>query len=192
MNKKYLLLYLLIIFVVSIIGIGLYFACIDIKSNKEKSMGNVEEKTYIKDFGSYAILNGWEESKSHSSKNKFFYIAQGTEDIEKPNNISIHVGNNQYSISEHEKFKEVILTQLSIQISASTDTNLNASGSHTENGYILYTFVIHEETEDITTTQYYIVGDYQYALIHETVFDNAEETDRVAKRMVNTFKWKSD
>ncbi len=150
-----------------------------------------DEKIYNKEFGSYAVLSSWEENDEHSTNNKFFYVLSGTENESTPNNISINAGNNKYESANHTKFKEAILKQLSAQTKASgkQGVKINGSGSYTNNGYILYTFTIYEEEQDITTTQYYIVGDYKYVLIHETTFGNSEEADTVAKRMVNSFKW---
>lgn len=150
-----------------------------------------DEKVYNKEFGSYAVLSSWEENEEHSTDNKFFYVLSGTENEATPNNISINAGTNKYDSANHMKFKDAILKQLSSQIKASgkQGVKVNGGGSYTDNGYILYTFTIYEEEQDITTTQYYIVGDYKYVLIHETTFGNSEETDTVAKRMVNSFEW---
>lgn len=57
-----------------------------------------------------------------------------------------------------------------------------------KNGYIVYTFSIKDK--DNTTTQYYIVGDYQYVLVHENTFGDSTETDSVAQKIIDTFKWK--
>lgn len=145
------------------------------------------DNTYTKDFGSYEVLDGWIENEEHSTNSKFFYVLDGTEDEAKPNNISINSGINKYAASEHLSFKDAILRQLSYQISGQEKTTLNASGSYTDNNYVVYTFII--AGENVTTTQYYIVGDYKYILIHETVYGTSKETDEAAKKMVNTFKW---
>lgn len=144
----------------------------------------------IKIFGSYKILENWVESEEHSTRNKFFYVKQGQEQYEMPNNISVNTGTNKYAENEHEKFRTAILNQIAMQIGDSEDIKINANGSNTENGYIVYTFSIQEP--DVETIQHYIVGDYKYVLVHETIFDNTEkeETDNVAKEIINTFKWK--
>lgn len=151
--------------------------------------GCKQENIYEKDFGTYEVTDGWVESETHSSDSKFFYVLDGTDNDETPNNISINVGTNRYSIEEHEQFKEAILKQLYSQVS-SYNATVTASGSTTDNNYIVYTFIIYEKETDVTTTQYYIVGDYKYVLIHETVFDDSKEADEVAKKIVNSFKWK--
>ena len=159
------------------------------KSNEEKikTDGAV---IYNKSFGSYEVLNGWVESKEHSSDTKFFYVLNGEEKKARPNNISINSGKNKYLQSEHELFRQAILKQISMQVSNQEGVTINANGSTTDNGDIVYTFVIREEKENITTTQYYIVGDYKYILVHETVYEENGEVDKVAKRIVNSFKWK--
>ena len=152
-----------------------------------------DETLYTKDFGRYIVANNWIESQSHSTANKFFYIKdQKAENEEKPNNISINMGTNKYSSEEHEKFKTAILKQLSMQISNSNDLKINANGSYTEdNNYVVYEFDIYEEKENVTTKQFYIVGDYKYILVHETIYDQTDkDIDNVAKKMVDSFKWK--
>ena len=141
---------------------------------------------YTKDFGSYNITEGWVESKTHSSHKKFFYIKPNTDNDKKPDNISINTGTNKYSSDQHLNFKNAILNQLNSQI-AGINANITGSGFTSKNGYIVYKFTI-EET-DVTTTQYYIVGDYKYVLVHETVYNDKTITDIVANDIVNSFKW---
>ena len=43
--------------------------------------------------GSYTVPDGWEKSEKHSTDSQIFYIEEGHENDEKPDNISIHVGN---------------------------------------------------------------------------------------------------
>ena len=157
-----------------------------IRINKEKTSKN----TYNKDFGSYELPSNWVESKLHSTNTKFFYVKEGEENQPTPNNISINEGVNKYKESEHEKFKNAITRELSMQIGKDDNITLNANGSKTDNGYIVYTFVIKENEENIVTTQAYIIGDYKYVLIHETTYtSDTEESDQAFKNMVNTFKW---
>lgn len=152
---------------------------------------NLEEKTYSKSFGQYKVPSNWIESKTHSTNSKFFYVLSGHDNDARPNNISINKGTNKYSENEHDKFKTAIMQQLSMQIGKRDDVTIKANGSTTDNGYILYTFVIYDESSNTTTTQYYIVGDYKYILVHETVFDEySSDVDETAKRIVNTFIWK--
>jgi len=175
MNKK--LLFIILIFLC-------LAGCKKIENNTK---GN---NTFNKDFGSYEVPKNWVEVKSYSTSNKFFYTIKGQEHDKKPNNISINSGTNKYSIDDHEDFKKAILYQLSMQIGDRKDVEISANGSNNANGDIVYTFIINETNNNVTTTQYYIVGDYKYILIHETVFGESEETDNVAKNMVNSFKWK--
>ena len=68
-------------------------------------------------------------------------------------------------------------------------TTLNGTGTYTEAGDVLYIFQIVEEDLNITTTQYYIVRDYQYVLVHETTYGDSPETDGAAQAIVNSFSW---
>lgn len=153
-------------------------------SYKVKENGDI---VYTKEFGSYTVGNGWEESKSHSTKSKFFYVKNGEDNEKKPNNISINQGTNKYKKEEHMQFKDAIYAQLAKQ--TPKKAVINAAGSNTEKGEILYTFVIEDSNSVIK--QYYIVGDNKYVLIHETVFNKDDESkvDEIALKMVNSFEW---
>lgn len=170
------------------------------KNNQNREMperelqdSTTEEQTengtmFQKEFGTYELPKNWIESKKHSSKEKFFYVLQGQEENKQPNNISVNSGINRYAKTEHEKFRKAIVNQILLQIGNEKGIEMNANGSTTNTGEILYTFIIKEK--DVTTIQYYIVGDYKYILIQETTFEESEETDNAAKNIINTFKWK--
>lgn len=158
--------------------------------NIESNIITNENVTYHKSFGSYTMPKNWIESTKYSTEDKFFYVAEGTEEDPLPNNISVNVGKNKYSSEQHMKFRDAILNQLVMQLPK--DTALNGSGSFTANDYVLYTFTfsITEGDTTLSATQYYIVGDYEYVMVYETAFtDDTEEVDTVAKNIVDTFKW---
>lgn len=156
-----------------------------------KKQDNIKNtNTFTKSFGSYEIPKNWVESKEHSTSDKFFYVLKGQEYEQQPNNISINCGTNKYDKENHEAFKNAILSQLSMQVALKEGVEIHANGSNTENGDIVYTFIIKGLRDNLVTTQYYIVGDYKYIIIHETVFGESKETDEVAKTIVNSFKWK--
>ena len=158
--------------------------------NIDNMLNNIPGTYLEKDFGTYEIPVDWMESKTHSTENKFFYVKEGEDDEEKPNNISVNVGSNNYSEDEHESFRNAIINQLSMQVGNDENVEVTANGSNTTNGYIVYTFNIIEKDENITTTQYYIIGDHKYVLVQETKFMDSEETDDAAQKIVDTFKWK--
>lgn len=202
--KKRLIFIILVIILISIIWIlSMHFITFKFILNIENAedLGKISNSNmtisstktlYIKDFGSYIVSNNWIESQTHSTNNKFFYIKnKSAEEEERPNNISINIGRNKYSIEEHEKFRTAIINQLSMQISDLNDCTLSANGSYTkDNNYIVYEFDIYENKENITTKQFYIIGDYKYILIHETIYDQADkDIDYVAEQIVNSFKW---
>ena len=66
--------------------------------------------------GSYTVPDGWEKSEKHSTDSQIFYIEEGHENDEKPDNISIHVGKNKYSLDEHEQFRDAIVQQILMQL----------------------------------------------------------------------------
>ena len=143
---------------------------------------------FSKDFGSYAVPVGWVESEKYSSDYKFFYVADGTQEEKRSNNISVETGSNRYAKDKHEQFRDAIVDQLVAQLKG-TGATINGDGSYTAQGYNLYTFVIVFPEDEEVETQYYIVGDRQYVFIYETVFGDAAETDRAAKMIVDSFIW---
>lgn len=149
---------------------------------------NIPGTLIEKDFGTYEIPVDWIESVAHSTNDKFFYVKEGQENENRPNNISINEGSNKYAANEYENFRMAILNQLSMQIGGDENVEVTANGSNTKNGYVVYTFNIKDQ--DNTTTQYYIVGDYKYILVHETTFGDSAETDSAAQKIIDTFKWK--
>ena len=139
--------------------------------------------------GSYTVPEGWEKSEKHSTDSQIFYIEEGHENDEKPDNISIHVGKNKYSLEEHEQFRDAIVQQILMQLDG-IEAQLNGDGTYTEQGDLLYIFTIDEG--DIVTTQYYIVKDYGFCLIQLTNFSGSETTEQAARDMVDRFGIQKD
>ena len=142
-----------------------------------------------KAFGSYLVPQGWVEAETFSTEDKFFYVREGEEEAEAPDNISINIGKNRYAAQDHLAFRKAIMAQLLRQTGGAEGVSVTGAGSQTDNGDILYQFTVAEEESGIVTTQYYIVGEYQFCLIHETNFTQSEEVDEVAKEIVNSFVW---
>lgn len=136
--------------------------------------------------GSYTAPEGWVKVEKYSTKDKIFYVEEGHEDDELPDNISIEVGTNQYNADEHEKFREAIVRQLMMQLQGN-DAELTGDGTYTEQDYVVYIFTISEE--EAVTKQYYIVGDKQYCLLQTTNFTGSESVDETAQAMADSFIW---
>ncbi len=191
--KKRTIIIISIIVIIIIIILG-YFSIQQfnlIKSeleNKTDDQSTENETIFNKEFGSYKLPKDWIESKEHSTKEKLFYVLKGQEKDRQPNNISINVGKNRYPKTEHEQFRKAILNQLLIQVRNQKGVEVNANGSTTDNGEIVYAFIT--KNNDVITTQYYIVGDYKYILIQETLFEESEETKEATKSIIDSFKWK--
>ena len=181
--------FLIFIIITQVLIVCLSGCNLELKNVKKQSQLTKEngDIVYTKDFGSYTVNDGWEESKTHSSNGKYFYVKKGEDKEKRPNNISINEGKNNYKKEEHMQFKDAIYAQLARQVSK--DAVIKASGSNTEKGEILYTFIINDK--DIIAKQYYIVGDNKYIFICETVFnkDDEDKVDEVALKMVNSFEW---
>ena len=138
-------------------------------------------------FGTYNIPSTWTKRNDHSTYSKYFFANKKDKNTI-PNNISVEMGTNKYSKDDHMSFNRAILAQLSMQVKGSGMT-INGSGSTTKNGYPLYTYRMTGKGQ--TIVQHYIVGDYKYVLIHETIWHgDTKDTDYAAREIVNTFKWK--
>lgn len=136
--------------------------------------------------GSYTVPEGWVKADKYSTPDKIMYVEAGHENDELPDNISIEVGTNKYSADEHEKFRDAIVQQLTMQLQG-VDATLTGDGTYTEQDDILYIFTISEK--DVVTKQYYIVGDKRYCLIHLTNFTGSENADAAAQAMADSFAW---
>ena len=140
--------------------------------------------------GTYTVPDGWVKAEEHSTSEFIFYTREGETQDAQPDNISINVGGNLYSLEESGAFLDAIMRQLAMQAEAA-DANLTGSGSITEQGYTLLTFTI-EGTDGTKAKQHYIVKDYGYCLIYATSFSGSEEVFDVAKSMVDSFVWDED
>ena len=150
----------------------------------ENTQSETEEES---DFpGSYTVPDGWVKVEQYSSADKFFYVEDGHENDETPDNISIEVGTNRYSEEEHEDFRNAIVRQLTMQLQG-VSADVTGDGTHTDQDSIVYIFTISEE--DVVTKQYYIVGDQRYCLIHLTNFTGSESAVEAAQAMVDSFVW---
>lgn len=136
--------------------------------------------------GSYTVPEGWVKMEKYSTEDKIFYVEEGHEDDELPDNISIEVGTNRYSADEHEKFRDAIGRQLTMQLQ-DVDAELTGDGTYTEQDYIVYIFTISEA--DVVTKQYYIVGDQRYCLLQLTNFTGSETVNEAVQSMVDSFVW---
>ena len=145
-----------------------------------------EETVYTKDFGSYTIPAGWVESSQYSTADKYFYLPADQEYAQYPDNVSIEMGTNRYAAEDHAQFREAIVAQLMAQLQ-NVDAELLGDGVHTDAGDVMYVFTIQEP--DVTTRQYYVVGDQKYCLIHLTNYTGSQDTDDAAQRIAKSFQW---
>ena len=131
------------------------------------------------------------EITEHSSAEKFFYVKAGQEKDAQPDNISVNVGKNKYSVQNHEAFRDAILRQLSMQTEGE-NVELKGEGTYTDQGYLVYIFTVRDAGSEMFTKQYYILDDYRYCLIHLTNFSGEDEAERAAAAMMNSFVWRED
>lgn len=136
--------------------------------------------------GSYTVPDGWVKMEKYSTEDKIFYVEEGHEEDELPDNISVEVKTNRYSTEDHMKFRDAIVRQLTMQAS-SVGAELTGEGTFTDQEDVLYIFTISEE--DVVTKQFYIVGDNRYCLIHLTNFTGSGRADEAARDMADSFVW---
>lgn len=143
----------------------------------------VEENTLP---GTWTVPEGWVKAEKYSTENKIFYVEEGHEEDEQPDNISIEVGTNRYSVEDHVNFRDAIVRQLTMQAS-SVGAELTGEGTFTAQEDVLYIFTISEEA--VVTKQFYIVGDQRYCLVHLTNFTGSESAEEAARAMADSFAW---
>lgn len=145
-----------------------------------------EDTVFTKDFGSYTVPAGWGESAQYSFGGKYFYLPAGQESAEYPDNISVETSASRYAAEDHIQFREAITAQLMTQLQ-DVDAELFGDGTYTDAGDVMYVFTIQEP--DVTTRQYYVVGDQKYCLIHLTNYTGSQETGDAAQKMAKSFQW---
>ena len=162
------------------------FMCILLTGCSLKTSKNEEYK--LNGYGKYQIPNNAVIRKDHSSSRKLFFVKNKDLRNKMPNNISVEGGTNRYSKEDHMQFKSAIQSQLYMQASRFS-SKITGSGTKTKNGYTLYIFNM--ENSGSITKQYYIVGDYKYILVHETILNGTEdkELDNIAKYIIDSFIW---
>lgn len=136
--------------------------------------------------GSYTIPDGWVKAEKYSTGRQIFYIEEGHENDERPDNIAIHVGKNKYSLNEHGQFRDAIVKQLLMQLKG-IEADLHGDGTYTAQGDLLYIFTIDEG--NVVTTQYYILKDYGFCLVQLTNFSGSETSEEAARTMADSFVW---
>lgn len=141
---------------------------------------------YTKDFGSYSLPQDWIESQTHSTSDKFFYLVDGTDHDEKPDNISVNQGTCRYTTNDAISFGRSIAAQLTNEVGDTGD--VTGSGTYTEAGYPLLKFTI-TSTDSSVSKQYYIMADQKYCLINLSNYDNSDEADAAAQKIVDSFTW---
>lgn len=160
------------------------------RSTSEESIDNPEgEIVFEKDFGTFRIPDGWEESESHSTSDTFFYIPEGNDNQSYTDNVSVTYSTNRYSEDDVMSFKDAILKQLSKQMENDPEATLNGEGTYTANDYLLLTFTISGFEDGSVLELYYIVGEKKYCEVYMTARDDVEETRAAAQMIVDSFVW---
>ncbi|MGO5028993.1 hypothetical protein [Candidatus Agathobaculum pullicola] len=157
------------------------------EETNQTDISEPEQETAIP--GNYTVPNGWVKAEKYSSADMVFYVEEGHEEDELPDNISINVGINRYSSEDHTKFKDAIMQQLLMQLNG-TDAQLEGSAGSTEQGYVLYTFTIADDSA--VTKQYYIVKDYGFCLVQLTNFTGSDSASQAAQTIVDSFVWNAE
>ncbi len=165
-----------------LISVFLLTGCVRIRGKVSLLDNNITTS-----YGSYMIPSTWEKNEGHSTSDKYFFTNKNDRNDNPPNNISVEKGTNKYSKNDHIEFRQAIMRQLSSQVSY-YGASVNGSGGTTKNGYIYYTFIVEGKSQ--TTVQHYIIGDYKYVLVHETIFKgDGKDCHNAAKTIINSFKW---
>ena len=141
-----------------------------------------------KSFGQYTLPLGWFESKELSQPDYFFYLKEGTSLDRPTSNISVSEGTNRYAADDYYSFAQAIDRQMKGQ--ATEDViGYSGDGTFTESGIPL--IIIRIEDAECVSTQYYLVGDYRFVMVHSTDFHDEAipEVDDAARSIVESFEW---
>ena len=136
--------------------------------------------------GSWTVPEGWVKAEQYSTENKIFYVEEGHEEDELPDNISIEVGTNRYGGEDHMKFRDAIVRQLTVQ-AGSVGAEVTGEGTFTAQEDVLYIFTISEA--EAVTKQFYIVGDQRHCLVHLTSFTGSDSAEEAARAIADSFAW---
>ncbi|MBQ9019250.1 MAG: hypothetical protein IJ097_02930 [Bacilli bacterium] len=148
---------------------------------------NIRKDVVKTSYGTYRIDNLVARA-DHSTKDKVFYTLEKDKNAKLPDNISVNMGTNRYRKEDHVLFRKAIQQQLLMQIGK--DASLNGIGLTTTKNNIVYKFVITKKDDKTEITQFYIIGDYKYVLVHETNFSKNPSLNTAAYNIVDTFEWK--
>ena len=153
--------------------------------NSESTMKDVEIKKF---FGTFSIPGDWVEITRYSRNGKYFYSHHSESIGLSMTNISVEQGTNPYALEDHMTFRYAILRQLLMQ---SGGAEVHGDGTFTGHDDPLYIFTIEHKEENITTIQYYIIGNKKHILVHLTDFHSGNITNarEVARFIVDSFIW---
>jgi hypothetical protein len=160
------------------------------RSTSKESIDNPEgEIAFEKDFGTFCIPEGWEESESDSSLDKFFYIPEGNDNKSCTDYFFVRYATNNYSEDDVMSFKDAIMKQITKQIEDIPEVTLNGEGAYTANDYLLLSFTISGFEDGSVRDLYYIVGEKKYCEVYMSAKEDIEGTRVAAKTIVDSFVW---
>jgi len=165
-----------------------FILLVNIYGQDNKKKGYIG-RTITKSFGSFSIPEDWIEISQYSRNEKYFYSHKSEKIGLSMTNISIEMGSNPYALDDHLTFRYAILRQLLMQAGG---TEVHGSGTFTKNNDPLYIFTIEDKVDNVTTIQFYIIGNRKHILVHVTDFHSKKITDaeEVARFIVDSFTWK--
>jgi hypothetical protein len=155
---------------------------------QENNDAEISGKTIQKSFGSFLLPHDWVEITRYSRNGRYFYSHNSERIGSTMTNISIEAGTNRYSLQDHMTFRYAILRQLLMQAGKA---EVHGSGTFTEHNDPLYIFTIENQEENVTTIQYYIIGDKKHVLTHVTDFHTGtiQNSEAIGRMMADSFLW---
>lgn len=146
-----------------------------------------DDNLFTMDQGRFALTNGWKLYEPKSLVRKPVFVPGNYNGSGVPDNITVEHGTSNYPAEDSVTFGRAIMVQLQMQAGRSIAESITASGITSDKGEAVLIFKI--PMADSLTTQYYICGDHEYILVHETNFSGSSESTEVAENIVNTFEW---
>lgn len=107
---------------------------------------------------------------------------------EKPDQVSLKKGINDYTINNNLAFKNYIPSQ--IYHDFGEDIRITGNTLTTTKDNMVYKYMVIKEDAEAEITLYYIIGNYKYIYVQETNYSKNPDFDKVVYNIVDTFEWK--
>ena len=155
----------------------------------------MRNKTMIqidKPYGYYLIPDDWKEKEYYCKDEQYVSVfCPRTESQERHySNVSVLARASQYTLSEHNIFKSIIVSQLESKARVLGFDWVTGMGSFNKTGYPVYRFSMVKKDEE-AISQYYIIGEKRFCMMQLTDYSNEQQCsyETILRDMMESFVW---